>query len=1162
MPSAERVIRKLPKKRSTALDERPSTTYWMLTVWAALLTLLVVGLGGWDDTRLLYNGWCRLATVAATWGLLAWAASAPPKWLAQRLRLGVATSLAIHTLLAMLLLVANLKFLITPPKPDVNRVVAVETVEVPKLVEVTQPTSKAQPVFDKPVPTDQLTQQQTAEQAVQASAQAEPTTQPPELASQPAPQSLAKRPPRTALTHRAEDPGKRSRQQKTATLVADTPTEQPPDLTQPAALAKTQAADQPERRQVAETAPAELNAQTPAPQKIAERPERTPPQPIAAEAIAQRDRRVPTPAELETPTPDAATLANTPPAEPIPTKPQQPQQRTRERMAVDTPAVATATPTLQADRRRAPTKLEVAQQAKSSRPTTTPKTEAKLAPMPAPSEAIAAAAPKSTTREISSSPAPRVLANSRGGTGSRGDGLNTIDERAAAPKFNAPFAAAAAKRNRSSQSEQGPALTPTPASKVARGRASAETPSSSLLALPIPNAQVAGAERPQESNASSSATLSPQFGKGTLGDITAAKGEANFDTGPPQIAPERGTGRGALGGRMAMTSPETKSGLGPRRSVETATSPTGGATAPAPLAAELPTTPSDSSSSSSNAVASDAPTQPTGPTPAVARATVGEAPASPSASNIPAVASRRTSGPRGVNRSPQTAGPTLATGTPTTRPRGGGASPSAMLSAIDPVAIAVATPLAVDRPRPGAKAAPGIESRQPTRRAQLTAEPGPGGTGLEVAIDPGLPQRIARRQTPMLRMTPSRFANRIEGGQPLPRRRTRNPAPAFAARTGRLDTSPIASPDDPRPKTEAAIELGLAFLAPLQQADGRWSLDEFGPLSISQRELPSLRADGAATGLALLAYLGGGYDHFDDKYRGNVQRGIDYLISEQGPDGDIFPERDLPGKQFTRFYSHGIAALALCEAYGMTGDETLREPAQRALDYIMATQHPTKGGWRYIVGQDSDLSVTGWQVMALRSGELAGLRVDPNTYRRTKEFVARCREQQGARSRFRYNPYVQPSDPPATQHGKNPGTVMTSVGMLMSLYFGEARDTATMQDAADHLLANLPTHGDSPRHAVSSTIGNPRRDTYYWYYATQVMFHMGGEHWQQWHEHLHPLLVNQQTQEGPLAGSWNPLLPVPDRWGPHGGRIYLTCMNLLSLEVSYRHLPLYEMTGE
>ena len=97
-------------------------------------------------------------------------------------------------------------------------------------------------------------------------------------------------------------------------------------------------------------------------------------------------------------------------------------------------------------------------------------------------------------------------------------------------------------------------------------------------------------------------------------------------------------------------------------------------------------------------------------------------------------------------------------------------------------------------------------------------------------------------------------------------------------------------------------------------------------------------------------------------------------------------------------------------------------------------------------------------------------------------------------------------------------------------------------------LANLPRMND----AYS-------RDTYYWYYATQVMFQLKGDYWRIWSERLHPLLINTQVPTGPLAGSWDPQGPVPDRWGYVGGRIYVTTMNLLSLEVYYRHLPIYEV---
>jgi hypothetical protein len=76
------------------------------------------------------------------------------------------------------------------------------------------------------------------------------------------------------------------------------------------------------------------------------------------------------------------------------------------------------------------------------------------------------------------------------------------------------------------------------------------------------------------------------------------------------------------------------------------------------------------------------------------------------------------------------------------------------------------------------------------------------------------------------------------------------------------------------------------------------------------------------------------------------------------------------------------------------------------------------------------------------------------------------------------------------------------------------------------------------------------------------MFHMRGDYWREWNGKLYPLLINSQVQQGPSAGSWHPGGNIPDRWGPQGGRIYVTTMNLLSLEVYYRHLPIYEETAK
>ncbi|MEM6474466.1 MAG: hypothetical protein AAF802_33345, partial [Planctomycetota bacterium] len=127
-----------------------------------------------------------------------------------------------------------------------------------------------------------------------------------------------------------------------------------------------------------------------------------------------------------------------------------------------------------------------------------------------------------------------------------------------------------------------------------------------------------------------------------------------------------------------------------------------------------------------------------------------------------------------------------------------------------------------------------------------------------------------------------------------------------------------------------------------------------------------------------------------------------------------------------------------------------------------------------------------------------------------------------------------------------------AVGMLMRMYNGWRRDQPEMQSAAEYLLRSPPQLGDRRR---------PLRDGYYWYYATQFMFHMGDDYWERWNRYLNPLLLETQIKTGPESGSWDPELPVRDRWSAHAGRIYVTTMNLLNLEVYYRHLPIYEETA-
>jgi hypothetical protein len=459
-------------------------------------------------------------------------------------------------------------------------------------------------------------------------------------------------------------------------------------------------------------------------------------------------------------------------------------------------------------------------------------------------------------------------------------------------------------------------------------------------------------------------------------------------------------------------------------------------------------------------------------------------------------------------------------------------------------------------PSPSAGLEPGRRSPTPNVSSHLASNPPhvPIGVGRSTPpSDPLLVDPIGERLTPLESRAPSGSVQTpVVGGMAATIRGAATlPAAAFAERGRRQAELQSGGADELSARTEAAIELGLQFLAQQQRADGGWSFQFVRGDPTSAQS--SLRGDIAASGLALLAFLGAGYDHLDDRYRETVSRGLEYLIVQQQPDGGLYLVEEVQSNHIIMGYGHAIAAMAMCEAFGMTGDPTLRTPAQRALDFTVAAQHSPTGGWRYVPGSAPDLSVTGWQWLTLKSGQLAGLSVDERALRRTDTFVELSRGPDDQANLFVYNPDAP--NTPEQGHGRQPSTVMTAVGLLLELYSGANRDDPSIRAGADHLLENRPTTVGVP--AAIGTLGNPQRDTYYWYYATQVMFHMGGRYWEAWNERLHPLLVNAQVSEGALAGSWSPLAPEPDRWGAQGGRLYVTAMNLLSLEVYYRHLPIY-----
>jgi len=245
-------------------------------------------------------------------------------------------------------------------------------------------------------------------------------------------------------------------------------------------------------------------------------------------------------------------------------------------------------------------------------------------------------------------------------------------------------------------------------------------------------------------------------------------------------------------------------------------------------------------------------------------------------------------------------------------------------------------------------------------------------------------------------------------------------------------------------------------------------------------------------------------------------------------------------------YSHAIATLALCEAYSRTEDEEwltrLKPVIRSALDYLLRTQNterkpqalngpvgrdnPSYGGWRYSgESTESDLSVTGWCMMALAAGRSIGFEVDKEHIKRGLEYVANCNTGKG----FGYQP------------GRGAENGPTAIGLLCLEMFG-FRGHSMATSAADFILQHPPDWEWKGR------------SFYYWYYATQAAFHKDPQTWKAWQQMVTRILLDHQKDDG----SWGTSLSNVHERGvndPH--RVYATAMAVLSLQIYYRHFPVY-----
>lgn len=344
------------------------------------------------------------------------------------------------------------------------------------------------------------------------------------------------------------------------------------------------------------------------------------------------------------------------------------------------------------------------------------------------------------------------------------------------------------------------------------------------------------------------------------------------------------------------------------------------------------------------------------------------------------------------------------------------------------------------------------------------------------------------------------------------------PGGGFGGRKGEMRRQ-LAEINGATRQSEAAVDRGLEWLKNHQLEHGSWHFNHHvGPCGGLCRNPGRTETSTGSTSLALLAFLGAGQTHRDGEYQEVVQKGLYYLLTRMRHTSH---GTDL---QEGTMYSQGLATICLCEAYAVSEDPSLKQLAQGAVNFVVYAQDGRGGGWRYTPGAPGDTSVHGWQVMALRSAEMSYLNVPPRPLKLADRFLDTVQLDGGARYKYMAD-RIQESD------------ALSAIGLLCRMYSGWPREHDALRRGVERIAATGPKPDDM----------------YYNYYATQVMHHYGGPLWHDWNTKMRDYLVRTQERRGHENGSWY----FEGNNGQVGGRLYNTALAIMTLEVYYRHLPLY-----
>ncbi len=313
-------------------------------------------------------------------------------------------------------------------------------------------------------------------------------------------------------------------------------------------------------------------------------------------------------------------------------------------------------------------------------------------------------------------------------------------------------------------------------------------------------------------------------------------------------------------------------------------------------------------------------------------------------------------------------------------------------------------------------------------------------------------------------------------------------------------------------RLEQSVDRGLAFLALLQEKDGAW--------------LGNGAPHAAISALSVMAFLSAGHVPGEGPYQANIDKGIRWVLKQQRTDGIISTT------DWDEMYQHAICTMLLCEVVAMSDAKLAKEirpKLEKAVKRIVESQrieNPHKGGWRYrYQSSDADLSVSGWQILALRAARNIGCDVPASRIDLAMQFVQQCRD--AGSGGFGYQP------------GSPASLACTGTGILaLELCGGKERHhTREALQAGSYLLKAPLTAGEAHFYYTA-------------YYCSQAMFQLGNNYWLVYRPQLHKLLLDSQQRNG--------------GWLTNDGlgSSYSSAMAILALTVEYRLLPIYQRNEE